>query len=134
MFFPEGHIRVYLYGQPVDMRKSFDGLYALARQGLQQDPLKGQLFAFVNRRATHIKVLYFDRSGWCLWAKRLEAGRFIGDWSGVAHREMDYTGLKLLLEGIEVKRQNKRYRLLREDAGAQAAAGAASRTITPCPA
>ena len=113
MFFPEGHIRVYLYGQPVDMRKSYDGLYALARLGLQQDPLGGQLFAFVNRRATQIKVLYFDRSGWCLWAKRLEAGRFIANWQGMHHREMDYTGLKLLLEGIEVKRQKKRYQLVR---------------------
>ena len=96
MFFPEGHLRVYLYGEPVDMRKSFDGLYALVRNGLKLDPLSGHLFAFVNRRATQIRVLYFDRSGWCLWAKRLEAGRFIGDWSRVGHREMDCTGLKLL--------------------------------------
>lgn len=111
MFFPEGHIRVYLYGQPVDMRKSYDGLHALARHGLQQDPLNGQLFAFVNRRATQIKVLYFDRSGWCLWAKRLEAGRFIGDWSTARNRELDCTELKLLLEGIEPKRRSKRYQL-----------------------
>ncbi len=116
MFFPEGNVRVYLYGEPVDMRKSFDGLYALARNGLRQDPLNGHLFAFVNRRATHIKVLYFDRSGWCLWAKRLEAGRFIADWSRVRHREMDYTGLKLMLEGIEPQRTYKRYHLLPEDA------------------
>ena len=101
---------VHAYGEPVDMRKSFDGLYALARHGLRQDPLNGQLFVFVNRRATHIKVLYFDRSGWCLWAKRLEAGRFIGDWARVRHTEMDWTALKLLLEGIEPKRQLKRYR------------------------
>lgn len=110
MFFPEGHIRVFLYGLPVDMRKSFDGLYALARHGLQQDPQSGHLFVFVSRRATQIKVLYFDRSGWCVWAKRLEAGRFIGNWQGVAHREMDWTALKLMLEGIEPKRQFKRYR------------------------
>ncbi|MEO8921961.1 MAG: IS66 family insertion sequence element accessory protein TnpB [Caldimonas sp.] len=115
MFFPEGNIRVYLYGEPVDMRKSFDALYALVRNGLRQDPLSGHLFAFVNRRATHMKVLYFDRSGWCLWAKRLEAGRFISDWSQVRHREMDYTGLKLMLEGIEPKRQLKRYRLERNE-------------------
>ena len=51
MFFPEGQVRVFLYGAPVDMRNSFDGLYALARHGLQQDPLNGQLFAFINRRA-----------------------------------------------------------------------------------
>ena len=116
MFFPEGNVRVFLYGQPVDMRKSYDGLYALARHGLRQDPLNGHLYAFINRRGTQIKVLYFDRSGWCLWAKRLEAGRFIGNWSSEHHREMDYTGLKLLLEGIEVRQRHKRYRLLRNDA------------------
>ena len=110
MFFPEGQIRVFLYGAPVDMRNSFDGLYALARHGLQQDPLNGQLFAFVNRRATQMRVLYWDRSGWCLWAKRLEAGRFIRAWDEVGHREMDWTALKLMLEGIEPKRQLKRYR------------------------
>jgi transposase len=77
---------------------------------MQQDPLNGQLFAFVNRRATQMRILYWDRSGWCLWAKRLEAGRFIRDWREVGHREMDWTALKLMLEGIEVKRQLKRYR------------------------
>jgi transposase len=121
MFFPEGHIRVWLYGEPVDMRKSFAGLYVLARHGLKQDPLNGQLFTFVNRRATQMKVLYFDRSGWCVWAKRLEAGRFIGDWSAVGHREMNCTGLKLLLEGIEAKRRYNRYRLLPNDAQREAA-------------
>jgi transposase len=134
MFYPEGHIRVWLYGEPVDMRKSFDGLYALARNGLRQDPLSGSLFAFVNRRATQIKVLYFDRSGWCVWAKRLEAGRFIGDWSAIAHREMDCTGLKLLLEGIEAKRRHKRYRLLPDDARSDATRGPTAGTIAPCPA
>lgn len=109
MFFPEGHIRVHLYGQPVDMRKSFDGLYALTRQALGQDPLSGSLFVFINRRATQMKVLYWDRSGFCLWAKRLEAGRFISDWRQVSTQEMDWTGLKLLLEGIEPKRFRKRF-------------------------
>ena len=51
MFFPEGTLRVHLYGQPVDMRKSFDGLYALTRRELDQDPLSGKLFVFINRRA-----------------------------------------------------------------------------------
>lgn len=92
MFFPEGHIRVFLYGLPTNMRKSFDGLYALARHDLQQDPLSGHLFVFVNRRGTQMKVLYFDRSGWCLWAKRLEAGRFAVDWSDVRHRETVQVG------------------------------------------
>ena len=113
MFFPEGQIRVQLYGAPVDMRKSFDGLSALARNVMGQDPLSGQLFVFINRRATQIKVLYFDRSGFCVWAKRLEAGRFLSDWRTVRSREMDWTGLKLLLEGIEPGRQRKRYQLVK---------------------
>lgn len=111
MFFPEGQIRVHLYGEPCDMRKSFDGLQALTRQGLRMDPLDGALYVFVNRRATQMRVLYFDRSGFCIWAKRLEAGRFLSDWGAVRSREMDWTGLKLLLEGIEPARQRKRYRL-----------------------
>ena len=111
MFFPESRIRVFLYGQPADMRKSYDGLYALARQGFECDPLAGHLFVFANRRATQIKVLYFDRSGWCLWSKRLEAGRFVRNWLGARTGEIDCTALKLMLEGIEVGRQFKRYRL-----------------------
>ena len=106
MFFPEGQVRVFLYGEPVSMRLSFDGLYALARHSMQEDPLSGHLFAFINRRATQIKVLYFDRSGLCVWSKRLEQGRLIGNWGSVTTQEMD--GLKLLLEGIEPKRVRKR--------------------------
>jgi len=110
MFFPEGQIRVHLYGRPVDMRKSFDGLVALTQHALGEDPLSGALFVFINRRATQMKVLYFDRSGFCVWAKRLEAGRFISDWKQIHTRQMDWTGLKLLLEGIESVRQRRRYR------------------------
>ena len=110
MFFPEGQIRVFVYGRPVSMRLSYDGLYALAKHTMQQDPLSGSLFAFINRRANQIKVLYFDRSAWCVWAKRLEQGRLLSDWSSVSTREMDWTGLKLLLEGIEPKRVRRRYK------------------------
>ena len=110
MFFPEARVRVFLHGQPVDMRKSFDGLYAVARAAFPQDPTGGDLYVFVNRSGRQIKVLYFDRSGWCVWAKRLEAGQFIGDWSQARTREIDCTGLKMLLEGIEPRRCLKRYR------------------------
>jgi transposase len=113
MFFPEGQIRVHLYGRPCDMRKSFDGLFALTRNELGCDPLSGRLFVFVNRRGTQIKVLYFDRSGLCVWSKRLERGCFIGDWGAVRSREMDWTGLKLLLEGIEPRRVRRRFSLPR---------------------
>ena len=111
MFFPEGQVRVHLYGEPVDMRRSFDGLYALTLHGLQQDPLSGHLFVFLNRRATQIKVLYWDRTGFCVWSKRLETGRFLSDWIRVRQREMDCTGFKLLLEGIEPGRCKKRFQV-----------------------
>jgi transposase len=110
MFFPEGQVRVFVYGEPVNLRLSFDGLYALTKNRLGQDPLSGSLYAYINRRATQIKVLYFDRLGLCIWSMRLEEGRLVRDWRTVRTREMDWTGLKLLLEGIEVKRRRKRYR------------------------
>lgn len=109
MFFAEGQIRVHLYGHPVDMRKSFDGLYALTRQQLRQDPLSGDLFVFISRRAIQVKILYFDRSGFCVWTKRLERGTFISNWSTVRTCEMDWTRLKLLLEGIVATQQRKRF-------------------------
>ncbi|WP_298442653.1 IS66 family insertion sequence element accessory protein TnpB, partial [Ferrimicrobium sp.] len=67
-------------------RKSFDGLYALTCSTLQQDPLSGHLFCFVNRRANLMRVLYWDRSGFCLWSKRLEQGRFLSGWQGIGTR------------------------------------------------
>ena len=112
MFFPEGQVRVFVFGQPADMRKSFDGLYALVKHAMGEDPLSGHLFVFINRRATLVKVLYFDRSGFCIWAKRLERGRFIREWSSAGTAELDVTGLKLLLEGLERRDlvAHKRYR------------------------
>ena len=115
MFFPEGQIRVHLYGQPVDMRKSFDGLYALTRQQLNQNPLSGDLFVFISRRAIQVKILYFDRSGFCVWTKRLERGTFVSNWSAVRACEMDWTRLKLLLEGIVATQQRKRFQQRKEE-------------------
>jgi transposase len=71
----------------------------------------GHRCAFVNRRGNYLKALYFDRSGYCLWAKRLERGQFIGDWRRARTQELDVTGLKLLLEGIEPVRRRLRYRM-----------------------
>ncbi len=109
MFFPEGQVRVYLYGSPCDMRKSFNGLVALTRNVMGKDPLSGHLFVFVNRRGNYLKALYWDRSGFCIWAKRLEQGNFVSNWKLEEGREMDCTQLKLLLEGIEKKSQKKRF-------------------------
>lgn len=111
MFFSEGQVRIYLYGQPCDMRKSFAGLIALAENAMGYNPLSGHLFVFVNKRGNYLKALYWDRSGFCIWAKKLESGSFVSNWKMVEGKEMDYTQLKLLLEGIEKKHQKKRFRL-----------------------
>jgi transposase len=111
MFFAEGQIRVHLYGQPADMRKSYDGLQALVRHAMHREPLDGGLYVFVNRRGSQMKCLYFDRSGFCIWGKRLETGRFVSDWRRVTTLEMDWTALKLLLEGLEGKRVRRRFAL-----------------------
>jgi transposase len=111
MFFPEANLRIWLYGQPCDLRKSYDGLTGLVRQALREDPLSGQLFVFLNRRQTQIKILYFDRSGYCLWSKRLEQGRFQRPRGG-DKLALDWTRLKLILEGIDEQKtvQRKRFR------------------------
>ena len=70
-------VRVYLALGPTDMRKGFDGLSARAQEVLREDPFSGHLFVFRGRRGDLIKVLYWDGQGLCLFAKRLERGRFI---------------------------------------------------------
>lgn len=109
MFYPEGQTRVYLYSGAVDMKNSFTGLYALTKQVLTEDPVSGHLFVFFNRKRDYVKVLYFDRSGFCLWSKRLERGRFKTP-SGESKHEVSYTELKMILEGIELKNIRRRKR------------------------
>ena len=69
-------VRVYLATQPVDLRKGFDGLAGATRELIQQDPLCGHLFVFLNRRRNQVKILMWDRNGFCLLYKRLEQGTF----------------------------------------------------------
>ena len=109
MIFPESNLKIFVYSQAVDMRKSFTGLYALTKQELKEDPLSGSLFVFCNKSRTYMKVLYFDRSGFCIWSKRLEQGRFNIDRDG-GKQELSWTDLKLVLEGIELKKVKKRKR------------------------
>ncbi len=93
------------------MRKSFDGLSALVKTQLDEEPASGQLFVFINRRRTQLKVLYYDRGGYCVWAKRLEQGQFHPQGQG-DKRHLEWTELKLILEGIDLRsiRRFKRYR------------------------
>ena len=70
MLFPESRVRIWLCTRPTDMRKSYNGLSALVKNTLQDNPLSGELFVFVNRRQNQMKILYFDRSGYCIWSNQ----------------------------------------------------------------
>lgn len=73
-------VRVYAYPEPVDLRKGYDGLFGLVKQGLGRDPLSGDLFVFVNQRRKGCKVLLWDGTGLCIFQKRLERGTFASLW------------------------------------------------------
>jgi transposase len=93
--------RVWLAAGATDMRKGFDGLGALVQTQLAQDPFSGQLFVFRGRRGDRVKILWWDGDGLCLFAKRLERGRFV--WPQAASGTVALTAaqLSMLLEGID---------------------------------
>ena len=113
MFFPESQVKVWLYNQPADMRKSYNGLSALVKNKLAEDPLSGQMFVFINRKKNQCKILYFDRTGYCIWSKRLEQGCFHTHGHNHIKQSLQWTELKLILEGIDQRsvHQYKRYYL-----------------------
>jgi transposase len=108
-------VKIYVATQPVDARKSFDGLAALVEAEFGLSPLSGHVFVFLNRRGHVAQMLFWDRSGFCIVKKRLEAGTFHltrqGD--GALHVEIDAAELALMLEGIDLRaaRRRKRYQL-----------------------
>ncbi len=107
-------VRVYLCVSPCDMRRSFDGLHALVRDHLQLDAFAGHLYLFANRRKDRLKILYWDRSGFAIWAKRLEQGAFAipsGE-PGSTRFEITIEELGALLSGIDLSTvtRRKRYR------------------------
>ena len=91
--------KVYAYSEPVDMRKSFNGLIAVTRDLLREDPLSGDVFVFTNRAGNLLKCLLWDRTGFMIVAKRLERGKFRIPGSGLK-REMNDRILSLILDGI----------------------------------
>ena len=105
--------RYYLSRQAADMRKSYDGLSGLVRQGLGRDPLSGEVFIFLNRRRTQMKLLVWDRSGFVIWGKRLERGTFELPRSSEtgASVVLSWEELVLILEGVLLGsvRHRKRY-------------------------
>jgi transposase len=101
---PRG-VSVYAFDEPCDMRKSFDTLTALVTERMGHKVLTGDLFLFVGRDRRRAKVLYFDGTGMCLFAKRLEKGQFSAAWKRAKSKrgfEMTLTELALFIEGSEV--------------------------------
>ena len=94
--------RVFAWAAPCDLRKRYNGLYAMVKEQMRQDPASGDYFLFVNRRRTSCKILYFDGTGLCIFMKRLENGRFAPLWrdDAIAGRiQLTHSELSLYLEG-----------------------------------
>ena len=110
--------RYYLSREPADMRKSFDGLSGLVRQGMGRDPLSGEVFIFLNRRRTMIKILVWDRSGFVVWSKRLERGTFElpRNTQAGASVPLRWEELVMILEGVRLSSVQRRKRYSREKA------------------
>ena len=106
-------VRIWLGTQPVDLRKSFDGLAEQVRQHMHDDPLSGHVFVFRNKRGDRVKLLYWDEDGFVIVYKRLEEGTFC--WPAVAEGQASVTlraaELAMLLDGIDWSeaRRGRRY-------------------------
>jgi transposase len=106
-------IQVFLCTVPCDMRRSFDGLSMMAEHIVRANPLSGHLFVYCNKRTDRLKILYWDRDGWAIWYKRLEAGTFQYPFSESGRKEIAAWELGVLMEGIDMKagKRRKRYQL-----------------------
>jgi transposase len=104
--------RYFLYGSPTDMRKGFAGLSGLVRLYIPHDLLSGDVFIFINRRRDRIKLLMWDATGFALYYKQLERGTFeLSNSEKNGSKELTWSDLVMLLEGIEIKsiKRRKRY-------------------------
>jgi transposase len=108
-------VRVYLCTSACDMRKSFDGLHALVTQSMELNAFAGHLFVFANRRRDRIKILYWDRDGFAVWAKRLEEGTCAMPFGDSAEKRREITAAELgaLLSGIDPSEAKRRKRYQR---------------------
>ena len=112
--FPSG-ARIFIATQPTDLRRSYDGLAAMVEGSFGRSSRSGDLYVFINRRGTQVRILFWDRDGYCIVMKRLEEGTFrrVTDNDGRDHVEIDSGRLAMLLEGIDapVIKRRKRYRM-----------------------
>jgi len=106
-------VRIWLAEKPADLRKSFDSLAALVREGLRGDPLSGDIFVFRNKAADRIKLLLWEEDGYSIWYKRLEAGTFRFPKSPDAQPRVEIRAadLVMLLSGVDLAsvKRGKRY-------------------------
>jgi transposase len=103
---PSG-VSVWLAAGATDMRKGFDGLSALIQTQLAEDPFSGQLFVFRGRAGDRIKILWWSGDGLCLFAKRLERGRFVWPQASQGSVALSAAQLSMLLEGIDWRRPER---------------------------
>jgi transposase len=101
MLLPSG-MKVYVLNQPLDMRKSFNGISAIIQSQFHKPANSGHLFVFSNRCGDKIKLFYWDRNGFVQWYKQLEQGRFRLPRMGQKVYEISVSDLTLLLEGIDL--------------------------------
>lgn len=104
-----GKAKLFLCQQPVNMRKSFEGLSSAVEQLFPGELLSGAFFIFLNRRKDHIKVLFWDNDGFVIWFKRLEKGSFSWKWG--SKESLDRRTFFMLLEGVIPKRLQTRYKV-----------------------
>ena len=112
-------VKLYLATEPTDCRKSFGGLSTLVEGTFGMSAMTGDMFVFLNRRGTQVRILFWDRDGFCVLMKKLEAGTFrrVKTEEGASRVEIDAGELAMLLEGIDAPkvRRRKRYAPPRDD-------------------
>jgi transposase len=102
--------RVWLVAGATDMRKGFDGLAMVVQATLARDPFSGHVFVFRGRRGDLIKLLWWSGDGLCLFAKRLERGRFVWPQTAVGEAHLSAAQLSMLLEGIDWRHPARTFR------------------------
>jgi transposase len=109
-------VRIFVYTVPADMRCGFNRLSMFAENFMGQNPLSGHLFVFFNKHADKCKILFWDRTGFCVWYKQLQEGTFqrINNSSKTTSIEIDITKLSMILEGIDLSKSKHRKRYNRQ--------------------
>jgi transposase len=115
--FSLGAARYYLYREPTDMRKSFDGLCGIVIGRLGQSPMSGDVFIFINKPRNRIKLLRWEPGGFVLFYKRLESGTYeLPLWqNGGLSQLIDYGELAMMITGISMRNAKKRRRFLQQN-------------------